>query len=103
MHTKSSLFPKCAQEADLAVDLGFVGRIERWRDILAAFEFQNPYCWLVCCAYEHKIQMSLDRHLVMVGLNFKLLDYGESLSPKHLGNAGLKPMSALQTKLRTEH
>jgi hypothetical protein len=39
----------------------------------------------------------------MGGLYFKLLDYGETLSPKHLGNAGLKPMSALQTKLRTEH
>jgi hypothetical protein len=47
--------------------------------------------------------MSLDRHLVMVGLNFKLLDYGESLSPKHLGNTGFKPMSALQTQLCAKH
>jgi hypothetical protein len=47
--------------------------------------------------------MGLDRHLVMDGLNFKLLDYGEPLSLEHLGNAGLKPMSALQTKLRAEH
>ena len=99
MDAKCRLVPKCAQKADLAINLSFVRRIQCFGQFFAAFKLQNPDRGLSYCACEYEVQVRPNRHPVVARPDFELFDHGQTLMPEDLRNARLEPVASLQAEL----
>ena len=95
---ETGLAPESIQKSDLAGELHLVRGIRRIGNLLAAFHLHNLHTGSVAAGDKHQIQMRDNWGLVVAGMNAHLMQKRYACCVKRLGNAALKPVSALHTQ-----
>ena len=96
---KRPSIPGCLEQADLAVHLGFVGGVERFRQAFGAFAFQDANRGDRGIAHQDKIEMGFDGRALVHNVNFKLVERIEPVRRQGLADQAFKAMPSLQGQL----
>ena len=96
--TEDGLVPCFCQQADLSVQLQQMGFVRRCWKFVSTFHFQNAYGIDGGTPYQHKIEMGLDGHTLMLPVDFKLGQNMQSQRCQSLFHPCFKPVPTLQRK-----